>query len=105
MIEFSYTPKVAWIVGAIAVTLAYLWLSYYGAKGKPTGGLKLVLVTLRLLAIAAVVICLLDPQWVETVKHEQRSRIAVLLDKSKSMSIEDVGGSRMASAQKWLAEQ
>src|SRR5688572_32947747 len=105
MIEFSYTPKIEWIIGLSAGVLLFLWLSYYRAKGKPSGWLKFVLVTLRLIAIAAVVICLLDPQWVETVKHEQRSRVAVLLDKSKSMSIEDVGGSRMASAQKWLSEQ
>ena len=105
MIEFSYTPKIEWIIGLAAAVLLFLWLSYYRAKGKPGRGLKFVLVSLRLLAIAAVVICLLDPQWVETVKHEQRSRLAVLLDKSKSMSIEDVGRSRLSSAQKWLSEQ
>ena len=105
MIEFSYTPKIEWIIGLTAAVLLFLWLSYYRAKGKPGRGLKFVLVSLRLLAIAAVVICLLDPQWVETVKHEQRSRLAVLLDKSKSMSIEDVGRSRLSSGQKWLSEQ
>lgn len=105
MIEFSYTPKIEWIAGLSAGVLLFLWLSYYKAKGKPTGLLKLVLISLRLLAVGAVVICLLDPQWVETVKHEQRSRVAVLLDKSKSMSIEDVGGTRLKSGQKWLSEQ
>src|SRR5688572_27083055 len=105
MIEFSYTPRIEWIIGLTAGVLLFLWLSYYRAKGKPSGWLKFVLVSLRLLAITAVVICLLDPQWVETVKHEQRSRVAVLLDKSKSMSIEDVGRSRLSSAQKWISEQ
>src|SRR5687768_13793508 len=105
MIEFSYTPKIEWIIGLSAGVLLFLWLSYYRAKGKPSGWLKFVLVSLRLLAIVAIIICLLDPQWVETVKHEQRSRVAVLLDKSKSMSIEDVEGTRLASGQKWLSDQ
>lgn len=105
MIEFSYTPKIEWIIGAAAVTLLFLWLSYYRAKGKPTAGLKFILVTLRTLAVAAVVVCLLDPQWVEQIKHEQRSRLAVVVDKSKSMSIEDVGGTRLDSGRKWLSEQ
>ncbi|HEX7862999.1 MAG TPA: glutamine amidotransferase [Verrucomicrobiae bacterium] len=105
MVEFSYTPKLEWIIGAAGAALLFLWLSYYKAKGKPTGLLKAILVSLRLFAIAAIVICLLDPQWVETVKHEQRSRLAVLLDKSKSMSIEDLQGTRLASGQKWLSDQ
>src|SRR5688572_33428827 len=105
MIEFSYTPKIEWIIGLSAGVLLFLWLSYYRAKGKPSGWLKFVLVSLRLLAITAVVVCLLDPQWVETVKHEQRSRVAVLVDKSKSMSIEDVGSTRLRSGPKWLSDQ
>ena len=105
MIEFSYTPRIEWIIGLTAGVLLFLWLSYYRAKGKPSGWLKFLLVSLRLLAIAAVVICLLDPQWIETVKHEQGSRVAVLLDKSKSMSIEDVGRSRLSSGQKWISDQ
>lgn len=105
MIEFSYTPKTEWIIGAVAAVLLFLWLSYYRAKGKPTGGLKFALITLRTLAIAAVIVCLLDPQWVEKIKHEQRSRLAVVLDKSKSMSIADVGSTRLDSGRKWLSEQ
>lgn len=105
MIEFSYTPKIEWVIGLAAGALLILWLSYYRAKGKPSGKLKFVLVGLRLLAIAVVVLCLLDPQWVEKIKHEQRSRLAVVLDKSRSMSIEDVGSTRLDSGRSWISQQ
>jgi uncharacterized membrane protein len=104
MIEFSYTPKLSWILGAGGVILALTWLTYYRAKGKPSRALKSLLVVLRVLAIAAVVTCLLDPQWVEMIKHEQRSRLAVLLDTSRSMSIQDVGSSRLEAARHWVSK-
>src|SRR5687767_1448014 len=102
MIEFSYTPKVEWVVAAGAAVAVFLWASYYRAKGKPGGFLKWLLVGLRLLSIAAVVICLLDPQWVEMNRHEQKSRLAVLLDTSKSMSISDLGTTRLEVAKDWV---
>jgi uncharacterized membrane protein len=104
MIEFSYTPKITWILGAAAGVLLLVWLTYYRAKGKPSPALKFFLVFLRVLAIAAVVTCLLDPQWVEMIKHEQRSRLAVVLDTSKSMSIQDVAGPRLDAAKKWITK-
>ena len=105
MIEFTYLPRPAWLALAAAVVFLVLWASYYRAKGKPGRSLKTILITLRVLAIAAVVICLLDPQSAETIKHEQRSRLAVLVDTSKSMSIEDVGTTRLKSAQTWIDKQ
>ena len=104
MIEFSYTPRITWILGAAAGVLLLVWLTYYRAKGKPGPGLKAFLVILRVLAIAAVVTCLLDPQWVEMIKHEQRSRLAVVLDTSKSMSIQDVNGTRLDAGKKWVTK-
>ncbi len=103
MIEFSYTPRITWLIGAVAGVLLLVWLTYYRAKGKPTRGLKALLVALRVLTVAAVVTCLLDPQWVEMIKHDQRSRLAVVLDTSKSMSIHDVAGARLDAARKWIA--
>lgn len=102
MIEFSHTPKVEWLIAGGVAAVVFLWASYYRAKGKPGGALKWLLVGLRMLSIAAVVLCLLDPQWVEMTKHEQKSRLAVLLDTSKSMSIADVGTSRLDGAKKWV---
>jgi uncharacterized membrane protein len=63
------------------------------------------LVVLRWLAIALVVGCLLDPQWIERVVHPQKARLAVLIDASKSMTTRDVPGGRLATAQAWAQRE
>src|SRR6185295_3954332 len=105
MIQFTYHPPVWGLLGAAAVLGLSFWLSYRSAKGKPKGGLRVLLIALRLLAIVAVVLCLLDPQWVEMIRHQQKSRVAVLVDTSRSMSIRDVPGTRLDSAKAWIKEK
>jgi uncharacterized membrane protein len=105
MIQFTYIPNPSWVIGGAAVIVALLWWSYRRAKGKPKTPLKLALIGLRCLAIAAVILCLLDPQWVETIKHEQKSRMAVVLDTSRSMSIHDVSKDRLSAAKEWVTKK
>lgn len=102
MIEFAYQlPAWAWLSGG-ALAATALWASYQRAKGKPRPGLRALLTATRLLVAGAIVLCLLDPQWVEIIKHQQKSRMAVLLDTSKSMSIRDVPGGRLEAARNWI---
>src|SRR5262249_1047734 len=105
MIQFTYHPS-AWILFAVAVvvTLAF-WLSYRSAKGRPKTPLRAFLIALRLIAIAAVVLCLLVQEWVEMIKEQQKSRVAVLVDTSRSMSIRDVPATRLDSAKSWIKEK
>lgn len=102
MIQFTHIPPLPWALGGGAVFLTLLWLSYRGAKGKPTPGLRVALISLRALATTAVVLCLMDPQWVDVLKRQQKSRVAILLDTSRSMGIKDVPNGRMAAAKEWI---
>lgn len=101
MIQFTYLPDWRWLAMGGALSAAILVASYYWARGRAGTPMRLVLPTLRWLAIAVVVVCLLDPQWVEKIPHPQKARLAVVLDTSKSMSTRDVPGGRLAGAQEW----
>src|SRR5687768_8840674 len=104
MIEFTYLPGIHWLAAGGVVTLAALALSYRWAKGRSSGRLRWLLAGLRALAIALVVFCLLGPEWVEAIKRQPKSRLAVLLDTSRSMKVKDVPGGRLAAAKEWLGE-
>src|SRR4051812_28454753 len=105
MIQFTYMPRPAWLIAGTVALLLLFWWSYRRAKGRPSTSLKVALMALRLLAIAAIVLCLMDPQWVEMIKHDQKSRVAVLLDNSRSMSIGDLPGGRLMAAKQWINKQ
>jgi uncharacterized membrane protein len=60
---------------------------------------------LRWLAVAGVITCILDPQWVDSTRHQQKSRVAVLVDTSRSMSIKDVPKDRLETAKSWLQDR
>jgi uncharacterized membrane protein len=105
MVQFTFMPKVGWIVGSAAFVGALLLLSYTLAKGRATRWLRFALAGLRWIIISAVAICLLDPQWVEAIKHQQKSRFAILLDASKSMGTKDVPQDRLQAATEWIKIQ
>ncbi len=105
MIQFSYMPRPTWLIAGTVALLALFWWSYHRAKGRPKTPLKIGLIALRALAIAGVVLCLMDPQWVEMTKHDQKSRMAVLLDNSRSMSIGDLPGGRLTTAKEWIRKE
>jgi uncharacterized membrane protein len=60
---------------------------------------------LRWIVITGLVLCLLDPEWIDAIKHQQKSRLAVLLDTSRSMGTKDVPQGRLLAAERWLKEQ
>ena len=105
MIRFTYMPELKWLVVSGALAAAAMVLSYTWAKGKGNRGLRLGLAGLRWLIVTGLVLCLLDPEWIQAIKHEQKSRVAVLLDTSRSMGIKDIPPGRLAAAQHWLETQ
>jgi uncharacterized membrane protein len=105
MIRFTYMPELKWLVISAALSAAAVVLSYTWAKGRGSRWLRLGLAGLRWLVITGLVLCLLDPEWFEAVKHQQKSRVAVLLDTSRSMSIKDIPQGRLPAAQHWLKDQ
>jgi uncharacterized membrane protein len=96
-------PDWRWLVPASLLLILLLFWSYRTARGgSASGWQRYLLMMLRLLSVAAVVICLLDPQNVVAVRHQQKVRIAVLLDTSRSMSITDTGSDRLEYAKAWI---
>ena len=102
MIRFTYMPELKWLVASAALSAAAVVLSYSWAKGRANRWLRLGLAGLRWIIITALVLCLLDPEWIDAIKHQQKSRLAVLVDTSKSMSIKDIPEGRLAAAKRWL---
>src|SRR5690349_3236200 len=62
----------------------------------------MVLPLLRVMSVTLVVLCLLNPQRVEVIQHRQNGRLAVLLDASRSMGINDIPGTRLVFAKSWV---
>lgn len=104
MIEFGQALRTSWLIIGVVLLTALLGLSYWWARGNSRRGLRLVLAGLRWMIIAAVVVCLFNPEWVEAIKHQQRARFAVLLDTSRSMGTKDVEPTRLAAGKRWLQD-
>jgi len=95
-----------WGIAAVAaLLLILLWWSYSTSVGRPGVLPKAVLVTLRWAALLLGIACLLNPQRVERIEHPHKSALAVLLDTSRSMALQDADGSRLASAKQWLQQK
>ncbi len=102
MIQFAYSPRIGWLIGGMAFAAGLLLLSYFYAKGKSSRFIRSGLAALRWSIVGAVLLCLLDPQLVEAIKHQQKSRLAVLVDISRSMNVKDVPETRLGAAKRWL---
>ncbi len=102
MIEYSYLPNTLWITAIGCGAAALIFASYFWARGRASRGIRAILGMVRWVIVGAVILCLVDPEWVESVKHQQKSRLAVLLDTSKSMGIKDLPGERLSAAKTWL---
>jgi uncharacterized membrane protein len=102
MTQFTYHPEPRWLALAGAVAFCLLLLSYWLARGRASWLQRLCLIGFRLAAVAVVIVCLLDPQRVDEKRHAAKARLAVLVDTSRSMSIQDVPNGRLAQATSWL---
>lgn len=102
MTEFTHPPSYAILVAAALGVAGIIGISYRYARGQATGGIRSFLGLLRWLIIAALVVCLLDPQHVDKTVDKPRARIAVLLDGSKSMATKDVNGGRLEAGRAWV---
>jgi uncharacterized membrane protein len=105
MIRFTYMPELKWLVASAALSAAAVVLSYTWAKGRANHWLRLGLAGLRWIVIVGLILCLLDPEWIEAIKHQQKSRLAILVDTSRSMGTKDVPEGRLAAVKHWLQQQ
>ena len=105
MTQFTYLPDWRWIALGGVLTLGVVLASYGWARGRAGQPLRLFLVSVRALVIALIAACLLDPNWVEKIQHRPKTRVAVLLDSSKSMGTQDVPGGRLSAGREWVQRQ
>ncbi len=105
MIEFSYKLDWRWWLAGSVMAVGVIGLSYAKARGGSAAGWRFALFALRLLSVASLVVCLLDPERVEEFRHYQPSCVAVMVDTSRSMGWEEQGGTRLKLAQDWLKKE
>lgn len=103
MMQFTHSLEPRWWIAVGIAAVVFLALSYGLARGRTRPWVRTLCGFLRLTAIAGLVICLLEPQWIEKTVHPRRSRLAVLVDTSRSMATTDVPGGRLEAARTWIA--
>ena len=104
MTQFTYLPDLRWIAAGGVAALILIITSYATGKGRSGGWPRVVATLLRATVVGALVICLLDPQWVEKFTQHHKARLAVLFDTSKSMATLDVAGGRLGAGRAWIAK-
>jgi uncharacterized membrane protein len=104
-LEFAYNPGWVWLLAAFIGLGVVFYLSYLRGLSRTQPRQRLLLIGLRLTAVAVVVVCLLDPRRVDENREYEPGRIAVLLDNSRSMSWNEGGVTRFDLARNWLENE
>ncbi len=102
MTEFTHHPSPIALVLAGLLAASVVGASYFWARGRAASPIRVGLAMVRWFVLAVLVICLLDPQWVETFQNPRKARVAVLLDTSKSMATHDLGTGRLEAGRTWI---
>ena len=89
------------IVGLVLLALLLVRPGFSGASASRRRWLRL----LRIGAIALLCLAMLRPSWIRSERQEVTSTVAVLLDTSRSMQIEDVGDRSRYAAMQEAAER
>jgi len=103
-VVFAWEPLLSepglWAAGAIALVVVALgWRGSAGISRRR----RWALLGLRVLAVAALAFVVAGPARVTTEDRVVRAPLAVLIDSSRSMRVEDVdGGTRAAAVGRWL---
>jgi uncharacterized membrane protein len=105
VIEFAYKPAwYSWLAASLLIVSIVGW-SYFSARGPANPGLRIALSCLRFLVLGAVLLCLLDPQRVEEIRHYHPAHVAVMVDTSRSMAWKDDRQSRLDDVRDWLKQE
>ena len=89
---FGASPSLVILLLAALVIAVPAVLSYAGVRGKSTKRDRWVLGSLRVAALAVLVICLFRPMLLLSAAVTQRNYVGVLVDDSRSMRIADRDG-------------
>lgn len=102
MFDFAWKPDWLWLALSGLFLAALLGLSYRWARGTASWRWRMVFILLRLVIIAVIVLCWLDPQRIKEIKHYPPSWVAVLLDTSRSMACKEGDQTRLEQARQWV---
>lgn len=91
---WSLRPLGPWLLGAIALLLVFLTIWTYRGVAQANRRRVLLILALRLCALMLACLMLLRPSLAFRDKSELPSTVLVVLDKSMSMTIQDMYGSR-----------
>ncbi len=94
MLTFENIGNWHWIVGGCAVCALLLAAAYIRTTRPIPAATRFMLAALRVLMVALILFCLLQPVITETVTFTERSPFFVLVDVSRSMTIRDCEKSR-----------
>jgi hypothetical protein len=97
-------PSPGLLLAALVLGAAALW-SYRSPRGKARAFDRGLLFAMRAAALGFVAFCLLRPTLLLSTVVPQQSFVAVLVDDSKSLTIEDVGAPRSAFVAKELSRE
>ena len=105
MIEFDHTLHPFWLGLGVLLVGAFLYWGFLQTKRATHSRLAVIITLLRGLAVAMVLLFLLNPVWVEKMLSGDPLKIAVLVDTSESMAFESEGLTRIDAAKQWVNEK
>src|SRR6266700_1848039 len=83
-----------WLWPAAAGLGAALLLLVWSYRGSPRGAVRWVCLGLKLLGVAALAVCLLEPLWSGQRARPGANLLAIVADNSQGMQIKDRGETR-----------
>jgi len=102
-VAWAFSRSVLLIAGAVAAAAVVALLTYRGVSAADRLRDRLVLVALRVAALAVLLVCLFRPTLILKAAVPQQNFLAVLVDNSRSMAIADRDGqTRSAFVQQQL---
>ena len=90
-------------VTVMVLALLALFFSWNSLRGVPSLRHRVQIFSLRLVAITAIVLMILEPQLEMEEMARIKNTVAILIDHSRSMSLKDKGESRLETVRKFLS--
>lgn len=87
----------------MVLALLALFFSWNSLRGVPSLRHRLQIFSLRLVAVTAIVLMILEPQLEMEEMARIKNAVAILIDHSRSMSLQDKGESRLETVRKFLS--
>jgi uncharacterized membrane protein len=89
---FTFGTSISpWLIsGAVALILAVVWIFYRTTTVPVRGPVKLLLISLKSAALMLLFFCLLRPLLTHSIDVPQKNYLAIAVDNSQSMTIQDI---------------